>query len=256
MKTTPKEKPIIFQGVNVTSILAKLKTQTRRLITPAPHPLNGPIYGTGFTHAKGDYIWKVRKSDNYGTVSNKPNGPDGWVENCPYGKVGDVLWVREAWFPDAPRDGTWGDVQFYGCGATPLSDIPKEYRKPAHVLYQADGKYDLKGWKSPIHMPRWASRISLTLTEIKIHRLNDMSEGDAINEGVFELDDDWISQHFPEYAKAHSDWRQSGKQGKPPLGPTPLARFKALWDSIHGEEAWNKNPWVWALTFKLLEVRS
>ena len=143
---------------------------------------------------------------------------------CPYGQPGDRLWVRERW---APRDG--------------LTLINQQRTE---VFYWADdeGKHWSDGpWKPSIHMPRWASRITLELTSVRIERLGDISEVDAIAEGigtirVSENDSRWLNYCEPEdRAAAFGDPRHS---------------FWSLWKSINGQASHDANPWVWVLEFR------
>lgn len=148
-----KERPILFSGPMVRAILEGRKTMTRRVVKGCP----------------GSVVWNQIVLSRYG----------GWCDEhgrrvtCPYGKPGDRLWVRETWMPDAPQDGTWADVEFYGCGMRPLSHIPRKYRKAEHCLYRATYQKSLNGWKPSIHMPRWASRITLEVVSVRVERLQE-----------------------------------------------------------------------------------
>lgn len=127
----------------------------------------------------------------------------GRVVRCPYGVPGDRLWVRETWGPLAG-------------GVT--------YRATANTE-----SHDGNRWTPAIHMPRWASRISLEVTAVRVERLQAITPSDAIAEGAFGED------------RYHTE---------PPL-PYPVATFKALWDSINGERApWASDPWVWVVGFR------
>jgi len=129
---------------------------------------------------------------------------------------GDRLWVRE-------NCATWGDHE-----AIYRADDAVEYG-----LAVSDGKFGAK-WKArpSIHMPRWASRLTLTVTDVRVQRLHAISEADAIAEGI-KLHGDF----FTGYGKAADQW----------MGP--LDSFASLWISLHGYEGWDENPWVVALTF-------
>ncbi len=139
---------------------------------------------------------------------------------CPYGKPGDRLWGRETF---APTDGD---------GSTPCS-----------VIYRADDNRGVEDpaevtWKPSIFMPRWASRMLAEVVSVRVERVQDISEEDAIAEGV---------QALP-----------IGPDRRPFLGkiPTRSARdgFRMLWKSINGLESWEANPWVWVVEFKRCEV--
>ena len=141
-----------------------------------------------------------------------PNGFAG--SRLPYA-FGDRLWVREA--------------------------IDK-VSEPGDVFYRAD--YEAAhgnsgqglGWKSSIHMPRWASRITLTVTEVRVQRLQEISEADAVAEGIFHRPSDFYPQGV---------WTHGGDEG----WHTPEAAYRHLWNSLHGPDAWDENPWVVAITF-------
>lgn len=200
-----KERPILFSAPMVRAILEGRKTVTRRIIKP--------------TQPRADGLW--------------PAGRDP-LPDCPYGQPSDRLWVRETWMPDAPRDGTWDDVAFFGCKGSPLSMIPAQYRTPEHVIHRAswDG-HDMVGWKPSIHMPRWASRITLEVTGVRIERLQDISEADARAEGI-------------EQSERTGGWL-------PGNCAAPEWAFRELWESINGAGSWNANPWVWVVEFRRIE---
>ena len=189
------DRPILFSAPMVRAILAGAKTQTRRVVKPrkdrafgcdmAPHELAGEVNC-------GEY------------------------NNCPYGQPGDRLWVREAhtFCPRLPSMRKW-------------SHTPEE----ARVVYGADDVW-LSGPYGPhkpkmrpsIHMPRWASRITLEITGVRVERLQGISRGDAMSEGC----------PFRNMAQ----------------GDDPRAWYAELWDQINGPGAWDANPWVWVIGFK------
>ena len=143
----------------------------------------------------------------------------GESQECPYGKVGDRLWVRETfgYNPDFP--GMLG-----------------------HCCYRADPGHEHDGitWKPSIHMPRGASRITLEITGVSVERLQDVNGNDAIAEGLVDLGIDGARWHWERYAKQgyFAPWRA----------------FKALWESINDEGSWDANPWVWAISFKRIDL--
>lgn len=216
-----KERGIIFNSEMVRAILDGRKTQTRRVMKPQPVPINN-----GANH-----VWYCDKIKADLDVKDAlQDGIVGWYglisSVCPFGGVGDRLWVRETWMPDAPRDGTWSDIEFYGCKDSKLSMIPERFRKPEHCIHRASWKgSELVGWTPSIHMPRWASRITLEITGVRVERLQSISEGDAKAEGV--IAPDTISSR----SVFHLD----------------------LWESLYGAntpESWSANPWVWVIEFK------
>ena len=205
-----RERPILFQGDMVRAILSGSKTQTRRIVKGmALDWLQPGVFTPEFVAA-----------------------PEN--DMCPYGKPGDRLWVRETWMPDAPRNGEWPDTEFYGCGMSPLSLIPECYRHPWHVMHRATYEgCDLVGWKPSIHMPRWASRITLEITEVRVERLNSISEVDAIAEGV--------NVHPDHHGKSRSSIY------------SPVQAYRDLWERINGSGSWEANPWVWCVSFRRIE---
>lgn len=142
--------------------------------------------------------------------------PDGKWENewCPYGQPGDQLWVRETWRPKTH--------------SFPIG-WPYEYRATA----EDDGTPTDGPWKPSLFMPRAASRILLEITDIKAERLNDINRDDMIAEGIEPI------LIMPNNGFAVAAKREAER-----------CRFRELWNSINGPGAWDKNPYVWAITFK------
>ncbi|EJS8701720.1 hypothetical protein NFA99_004921, partial [Escherichia coli] len=159
---------------------------------------------------------------------------------CPHGNVGGRIWVRETW------QGPLVDFE----RSDDLLRNPEKYEKPENCVYEADGVpapefYDADDnlrccWRPSIHMPRWASRILLEITNVRVERLNDISEQDAIAEGIERYNDDGIVYYGP-YGKG--DCR-------------PERAFSDLWKSIYGDENWQANPWVWVIEFKRVQEQS
>lgn len=209
-----KERPILFSAPMVRAILAGQKTQTRRVVKPQPVPV-GTLReidepGAGQTFVENGVL---RTPARYGS---RP-------ASCPYGQPGDRLWVREtyalhhAWDECAP------------CVAESVTPRPR-------VWHRADAPDAIDGrgrWRSSIHMPRWASRITLEVTAVRVERLHDISEADAEAEGV---------TAEPSNGLADS-----------PVGLSAREAFADLWASINGPESWEARPWVWVVSFKRLE---
>lgn len=143
---------------------------------------------------------------------------------CPNGQPGSRLWVREA-FIHEPADYCWEASVSIPC-------------RPAFTVYRADHEGDTRGagWKPSIHMPRWASRITLEITDVRVERLQDISEADAVAEGCRPV--------RPEIV-------QDGLIVRP--GRSAIEEFRLVWEQIHGGGSWEKNPWVWVIAFKKLE---
>ena len=143
----------------------------------------------------------------------------GW-SRIPYAP-GDRLWVKEAV--------TW--VSAWGWRYRADNDDLSEKREQGEV-----GR-----WRSPIHMPRWASRLTLTVTDVRVQRLRDISEADAVAEGVERL----VGSKGPNHFSRQICGKWSGSFN----APTAQEVYANLWNSIHGPDAWERNPWVAAYTF-------
>lgn len=224
-----KERPIIFKSEMVRAILEGRKTQTRRIVKFQPEIETG--YDYPHENETG-YFWK--KEESYDSFDEMIAD---MIKHCPFGKVGDRLWVRENF---CCFDEDW---RFMG-RPHDLKDGPWR-----NILYEADNGIDHGcGWRPSIHMPRWASRITLEITSIRVERLQDISEKDANAEGV-EFDSGWEEPMgegytdgwgFVDYMNEDQDYSMKSAKDS----------FESLWKSINGPESWNQNPWVWVIEFK------
>lgn len=206
-----KEHPILFSGSMVRALLTGTKTQTRRVVKPQPDRVCPVLHLPRVLNKSGD-------------------GFD--VQLSPYGQPGDRIWVRETHQFDAPCDGTWQHTSFYGCKGAPLDLIPERFRRPEFCLYRAGYAHDIT-WRPAIHMPRWASRITLEIVSVRVERLQDISEADAQAEGC-----------------SLECMTPTGEDsGSAIYGPSG---YRALWESINGPGSWDANPWVWVVEFKRL----
>lgn len=198
-----REKPILFSTLMIQAILAGRKTQTRRIIKPQPQENDHP-------DKLGKFWWK---------------GSHGWDERqliplCPYGQIGDILWVRETFIP------------------------PMGYGTISRYIYKATEDLDcFKGlWKPSIFMPKEACRIKLEITNIRVEKLQNISEEDVIAEGIigvqrpggfgFGLKKEW-DYKFPLHER------------------TPIDAYRMLWEKINGKDSWFVNPLVWVIEFKI-----
>lgn len=209
-----KERAILFSAPMVRAILAGHKMQTRRVMRPQP-PAG----------------WFAESPDDTREDGEPYDITPRWlVERCPHGKPGDRLWVRETWTHDAD---SIEDARAQHEDAVSLSP----------VYYRAGMPDDEAGtfsrWWPSIHMPRWASRITLEITEVRVQRLQEIGEDDARAEGVEPLV--MTRKAYPSKHAADVE-RRSYRPG-----------FARLWGDINGKRApWSSNPWVWALTFRRL----
>lgn len=236
-----KERPILFSGRMVLATIEDRKTQTRRLIK----------HGQVFRFAPGGDLSTEEKRAIYKEpfIWDKKNPAHPKMAEllklCPYGAPGDRLWVKETWMPDAPRNGTWSDVEFYGCKNASLDLIPERYRKPKHCLYRASWDGELVGWRPSIHMPRWASRITLQIVERRAERLQDITEADAKAEG--------ITERAAAIGRDGGVWfTENGQRFYEEIGYR--VAFRQLWESINGPGSWEGEKWVWVVTYQMLNA--
>lgn len=204
-----KDIPIIFSGPMVRALLDGRKTMTRRLL---PKRIR-QAYDCG---PKFPQHWNVS-----GVVGGRIMLEADFLNLMPW-KVGDRLWVRENFAAHwGRRTGGGGVITRASVKQADGTFCQASPEDPIIVNYAADGD-TLSRWRPSIHMPRWASRVTMVVTGVKVGRLQNISEADAEAEGV-------------------AAW----------AGPAahPLVAFAALWASLHGDEAWTANPYVVALTF-------
>jgi hypothetical protein len=224
------EIPMLFQTEMVQAILEDRKTETRRTVK----------LDTGQLRADS----AERLSQTYFMFEEKALPVAG--RNCPYGKPGDLLWVRESFYKH-PKNG-WN------------IEYKSDYQNTENDKWQGTE------WKikPSIHMPKAASRIWLMVESIGVERVQDISEQDALAEGIekaySENFKEWrykdyfdgkrrgkLFAQFPEMAK------QTGFGSMPwPDWRDPVSSYSSLWLSIHGEASWRSNPWVWIIKFRVL----
>ncbi|MCG2572014.1 hypothetical protein LVY74_00375 [Acinetobacter sp. ME22] len=192
-----KEHPVSLKSWEVNAILAGRKTQLRRVLTPQPEM----VVDAG-KHSTYSYRGSLYALNMYKDNSNI-------LEKFPYGEKGTHLWVRESWSTHACFD-----------------DIPTQNLESSSIHYWADGPCQTGEKRPLILMPRWASRILLEITNLRIERLNDISEADAIAEGM-EADDEYCAEE----------------------------NFSMQWTKLNGWswKGWNANPWVWVIDFCVVE---
>ncbi len=206
------DKPIIFSAPMVRALLDGRKAQTRRVLKPQPE----------YLESSGRWKWslppKTRRNVAGGSVVT---GSREFWEYAPNGSfpyaVGDRLYVREAFVTGFDIDDEY---------SLPTGDKKVWYRSTDSNLtwYDPDTESTLDNppWKPSIHMPRWASRLTLTVTDVRVQRLQEISDEDAQAEGMAPL-----------------------------MNPEPVEAFRTLWNSLHGPDAWDANPWVVAVSFSV-----
>lgn len=204
-----KERPILFSTPMVQAILEGRKTQTRRIIKFCKKVdadfLNEIIFRN----------FQFYRDQSYRAIFDTDEHP--FSEKFPYGKKGDILWVRETW-----------------CPGLCIKD-PYAYKATFKKSDLEEGFNEKIKWKPSIFMPREACRIRLEITNIRVERLKDISDQDAIDEGI-------------EFRKDIEMWRSYY------LNDTwygnPIWSYRSLWEKINGKDSWNSNPWVFVIEFK------
>jgi hypothetical protein len=200
----------------IRALLAGEKTQTRRIVKPQPPRDHSPLVIDRFCPTVIDRYGDEQPGDEVFGVTTE-NGE--WCLRCPYGQPGDTLWVRETIFVQP-------DLWEVGHGP-----------QPGHYAADIDDPRQVEDYicKPSIHMPRWASRLTLRITDVRVQRLQEISEADARAEGA------------PLELRLLDSVR---------LGATAshTGGFERLWESIHGPGSWAANPWVWALTFDVIRA--
>jgi hypothetical protein len=221
------DRPIIFSAEMVRAILKGRKTQTRR---------KAPIRELNILQHPGDMItWSVSFLKAVkGVLSNHSGGKFSDLQARsiiasqfnPYGKPGDLLWVRETWGAVWPAD---EPVPLRQCEIEYRADLPPGCTdRPGEWPADEGNGPEVPKWRPSIHMPRWASRITLRITDIRVERLQALTENDAKAEGCDPV--------------VHPD-------GAVDCG-TRKTTFAKLWNKINGAGAWDDNPWVWAISFE------
>lgn len=239
-----RERPILFSAPMIKAILSGAKTQTRRVIAKQP--------------TRAFYCWSRPGVALFASEDEAIAGDEGDEIRCPYGAPGDRLWVKETWQAvHQSRDFETGYVDDIRAAPKIPKDSCDGWWMPAYAADDAWGNEsaDDRGfaWRPSIFMPRWASRITLEITEVLVQRLQEIGEGDARAEGV--------DCHHHDVGADR---------------PTYKASFRLLWDSINGKprpmldddgepvidddgrprmvasRSWASNPWVWAVSFRRL----
>jgi hypothetical protein len=198
-----RERPILFSGPMVRAILEGRKTQTRRVIR--------------------DEWWRCLDPED-------EDDRAAALAQCPYGKPGDRLWVRETHAQFAVGNRTGDAPQCVAYRASCDEDSGFDYVNNGDEIM----RLKVTKWTPAIHMPRWAARLELRVTRVRIERLHDISDGDAIAEGC---------------AGGHDAIHGY------PFSATPREHFKHLWTEINGTKSWDEDPWVWVVGFTRLSPK-
>ena len=207
MAGSARTRPILFSGPMVRAILDGRKSQTRRVMKPQPEYHEGTI---------GAEYFGWRHCGDGGKVYINTTPPA-----CPYGQPGELLWIRETFakrYADAERDPSDG------------------------IMYRADGGCIIEPrWTPGIHMPRWASRLTLRITDVRVQRVQEITPEDAISEGTR----CWVCNGRVD-GSSEEDCTCFHTKG------AAVPSFEVLWDSINAKRgySWESNPWVWAISFE------
>ena len=215
-----KECPILFSAPMVRAILEGRKTVTRRAIKDQPQM----VTDRAIELWAGDAEVLFKQLQRAG-------------RKCPYGQPGDRLWVRESWAADAQVDAV----------------APRDLSQGEPIHYPADGAVRQTGCamitpgkgRPSIHMPRWASRTLLEITDVRVERLQDISGDQAVAEGLI-----WQGQESGKvfYSHAERKYPPGAHQRFGISGVDAVSAFRNLWNSVGGD--WDANPWVWVVEFK------
>lgn len=201
-----KERPILFSTAMVQAILQGRKTQTRRIIKAPRSERAAGFVICSQMDGSGKYPVAIDADERH--LEGEINMP------CPYGQVGDVLWVREKHrklINCITEEESWS---YY-------ADMPEDFHQ----------KHPHK-WKPSLHMPKEACRLKLRITDIRVERLQAISNADVLKEGIEGTDG-----HWKDYLKGGVTTYRTNS-------------FISLWESVNGEKSWNDNPWVWVIEFE------
>ncbi|HYE53695.1 MAG TPA: hypothetical protein VD996_02590 [Chitinophagaceae bacterium] len=249
----------------VTAILDGRKTQTRRIVKNLPNNFQKAVetfckFGPGSVDAS--------------ELTSDDMSMDELMDKCPYGNAGDILYVRETFWQvgehvqSHPEDDEWRvwqgrDIYHWQTDGLPVVKEkngwgvePGTSGNGSWIPYA--GNYYWRKFPS-IHLPKKKARIWLKATDVRVERLQDISEADAIAEGVLGLSHNWVYSNFPLYKMDYTDWQLKREMPgqyalKPPVGPSPKARYSKLIELMYGLGSWNANPWVWVIYFDVLST--
>lgn len=248
-----KERAINLNAYEVLTILAGRKTQMRRVIKNLEFFAGDFDGSTDFNYCCITWYEDGHLGAGYYAYHTEyPEEGSDFIK-CPFGGVGDRLWVREAW-----------------------AQLETEDYQKGRIVYQSDEWVSESGrkfkWTSSTHMPRWASRITLEITNIRVERVQDISEEDAIAEGVEKLFTETEHIKYPELEKCHNSYTNylwHGRHGQFGLGNKKsdawpyqcsgykdvVGSFSSLWELNNAKRGygWDLNPWVWVVEFKRVE---
>lgn len=203
-----KERPILFSTPMVRAILEGRKSQTRRIMKPQPE------------YSEGMSKWVLYPKQHPTVYADLINA----YKYCPYGQVGDILWVRETWAYRRPIDAEQDWCSYY--------------------YYATDYDEYVDRWKPSIFMPKEASRLKLKVTNIRVERIQGISYEDAVLEGI-ESSNEFQSNEG--YLHQYKDYIVDD------FALDAVDSYHTLWESINGKYSWQSNPWVWVIEFERIK---
>lgn len=231
-----KERPINLKSHEVLAILQGRKTQLRRVVKPQPsnsHLFQGWVLDSTSGNDIGKAAW---------AIGNGPLMQDVVRVRCPFGQVGDKLWVRETWKTAKKLDAR-KPSEFSGWPVKYVAD---------YTLGTILG--DTSGVQRPSsHMPREASRILLEVVSVRVERLQGISEEDAFSEGIERIEEhSWSAKGATPLGtfRGMDEWSDTE-----PFWTDATDAYRSLWEIEHGLDSWNANPWVWVVEFKRIDER-
>lgn len=242
------QKSIRLYAHEVRGVLDGRQSQLRRIIKPQPVKKScGPFGGAAGLHPN-DWEWFHKGRPGVSTISCKPNGPEGWAkDNSPFGQPGDVLWAKETWALTT-------NINYQDNWPNRPHVLHEAYNGQPYyaTIYRADGYWqwtdddgfstEKSYWKPSIHMPKSACRIFLRITDIRVERLQDITEMDAFAEGIDDQGDSYIEAEQAQLAGVRVC-----------AGSPAQHSFANLWMQINGPDSWAANPWVWVVSFERID---
>ncbi len=233
-----KETPMLMCGEMVRATFEDRKTETRRVMKPQPPSWALPHLQVGkWHHFQGTHPQGKCGHDKCCCTAI---GDDAmWTLGCPYGGCGDRLWVRETW-------AAWSSFESNGPDEVEgtSKDLIEQGLCQAHISYRADHQTTANRWRPSIFMPRWASRITLEITDVRVQRVQEISEDDAMAEGIVKQEEGLflVPGVFQSFNKTVNEWRVTAREA-----------YGCLWDSLNSHRpgcSWSSNPFVWAIAFR------
>lgn len=228
IQTCVKERPILFTSAMIQALLKNRKTQTRRIIKPQPVKADQQVFGNSL-------VWRPNKTSAYYFDPEDKKSIESAFPHLysPYGTKGDFLWVQEEYSLELVESPVYKCIYSDGAIASVILSAKEEQKllkRKSGITKKQPGRF----------MYRSCSRITLEVTDIRVQRLQDITEEEAIAEGIEKTS----SMHGYSY---YRDYLYGGGDLK------PIESFRSLWESLHGKNAWQNNIWLWVVEFQKYE---